>query len=65
MNTIMVTASTFSYVCQEYTISPGIVRERMKEDFANGYSKVILQFSKKRDTDSNINKLRKYIEGNF
>lgn len=63
--TIKITPSTFSYLCQEYTILPGLVRERLIEDFASGYSKTSLQFTNDRDTDSNIKKLRNYIERNF
>jgi hypothetical protein len=62
---IRITPSTFSYICQEYTIFPGIVREQLTEDFASGYSKTSIEFSNKRDTDSNINKLRNYIINNF
>lgn len=65
MTTITITPSTFSYICEEYTIYPGIVREQMAENFASGYSKISLQLTNKRDTDSNIKKLRDYIESNF
>ena len=65
MKTILINPSTFSYICQEYTIYPGIVRERIAEDVASGQGTVILQFTNKRDTDANIKKLRKYIESEF
>jgi hypothetical protein len=65
MTTIKVTPSTFSYICQEYTIFPGIVREQIADGVADGTGTVILQLSNDRDTDSNIKKLRKYLEENF
>ena len=65
MKSIIVTPSTFNYICEEYTIHPPLVRERIAEDVANGSGTVILEFTSKRDTDANINKLRKYLEENF
>lgn len=65
MITIKLTPSTFSYICQEYTIYPGIVRERMTDDIADGTGTVILQLSNDRDSDSNIKKLHKYLQENF
>ena len=65
MTTIKLTPSTFSYICSEYTIYPGIVREQIADGVADGTGTVILQLSNGRDTDTNIKRLRKYIEENF
>jgi len=65
MKTIIITPSTFSYICNEYTVFPGIVREQIAEDVANNNSEVVLEFTSKKDTDANIKKLRKYLESNF
>lgn len=65
MTTIKLTPSTFSYICSEYTIYPAIVREQIADGVANGTGTVVLQLSNGRDTDTNIKRLRKYIEENF
>lgn len=65
MKSILITRSTFNYICEEYTIYPPLVRERIADGVADGTGTIILEFTSKPDTDANIKKLRKYIEGNF
>ena len=61
---IKITPTTFSYYCELLTVYPSIVREKIIEDFASGYSKTSLQLSLK-DTKQGIERLKKYLAEEF